>query len=71
VEERKIKRCCGLISGYPAKRAAFAGEKKLDRLWETRDSARDFRVFEYVCLARCPAKGVAVYSVVSVRHEVA
>jgi hypothetical protein len=64
VEERKIDICCGLISEYPAELAAFAGEKKLDKLSETMDSVGDFRVFTYAPWARYPAEGEAGYSVV-------
>jgi hypothetical protein len=33
--------CCRLISEYTAKLAAVADKKKLDKLSETMDSARD------------------------------
>ena len=59
---------CGLIAGYTAELAAFAGEKKLDKLSETVDSAGDLLVFKYDPLARYPAKGVAVYSVVELNR---
>jgi len=58
----------GLILGYPAKIAALVREKRLDKLSETMDSARDFRVFKYAPLARYPAEGVAGYSVVELNR---